>query len=139
MEPAPTSLSVHETVLYAEDPEAAGAFYERVLGLASIGSPGSDSAALRMPVGDAVLLIFSPERAETEGRGVPTHGCRGRGHVAFRVGPGSLDAWAERLKAEGVGIELDRGWERGGRSLYVRDPAGNSVELVDGRIWPDAK
>jgi hypothetical protein len=30
--------------------------------------------------------------------------------------------------------EVDRG--DGGRAVYVRDPAGNSVELVDGDPWP---
>ena len=26
-------------------------------------------------------------------------------------------------------------WPRGGASLYLRDPAGNSVELAPGKIW----
>jgi hypothetical protein len=26
-------------------------------------------------------------------------------------------------------------WPRGGRSLYVRDPGGNSIELASPRIW----
>jgi len=57
-------------------------------------------------------------------------------HVAFSVGPGSLDDWAKRLVAHGVEIEQVVVWDGGGCSLYFRDPAGNSVELVDGDIWP---
>lgn len=128
-------LRVHETVLYADDAVRAARFYADVLGLALMDGADAESAGLRLPEGDAVLLIFSPDRAELEGRGVPTHGARGRGHVALRVDAGSLDDWTRRLGDAGVGVEMDRGWDRGGRSVYFRDPAGNSVELVDGEIW----
>ncbi|MBL0928132.1 MAG: VOC family protein [Phycisphaerales bacterium] len=127
--------AIHETVLYAEDVAAASRFYGEVIGLRVL--PGSDdtSAAFRLPRGDAMLLVFNAGYAERPGRGVPVHGARGAGHVAFRVEPGSLDGWRSHLEARGVPIELDRPWPRGGRSVYVRDPAGNSVELVDGEIW----
>ena len=68
---------------------------------------------------------------------MPSHGPKGATHVAFAVGEGELDAWRERLAAHGVELEQDQDWQRGGaRSLYVRDPAGNSVELVEGDLWP---
>jgi catechol 2,3-dioxygenase-like lactoylglutathione lyase family enzyme len=82
-----------------------------------------------------VLLIFTRETAATPGRGVPTHGADGQGHIAFRVADGSLTEWCAHFAAMGVGIELQRRWDRGGESVYVRDPAGNSVELVTGAIW----
>jgi catechol 2,3-dioxygenase-like lactoylglutathione lyase family enzyme len=47
----------------------------------------------------------------------------------------SLDAWRGHLAACGVVVEKEVAWPRGGRSLYVRDPAGNSVELASPRIW----
>lgn len=137
----PGRVAIHETVLYADDVGAAAGFYARVLGLSVVSEQAGMSAALRMPEGDAVLLVFHPDAANTPGRGVPTHGgggCGGRGHVAFRIAVGSFDTWRERLTMLGVAIELERSWERGGRSMYVRDPAGNSVELVEGRVWPDA-
>ena len=28
-------------------------------------------------------------------------------------------------------------WPLGGRSVYVRDPSGNSVEFVEGEIWDE--
>jgi hypothetical protein len=34
-----------------------------------------------------------------------------------------------------VKIEHEQVWERGGRSVYFRDPGGNSVELVTPGIW----
>lgn len=89
----------------------------------------------RLGAGDSVLLIFDPRHAATGGRGVPTHGTVGPGHVAFGVGKGELAWWRQRLETAGVAIELERDWPRGGRSVYVRDPAGNSVEMVEGAIW----
>jgi predicted O-methyltransferase YrrM len=46
-----------------------------------------------------------------------------------------LDEWRGRLSQRGIVIEREVEWPLGGRSLYVRDPAGNSVELVYGRVW----
>jgi catechol 2,3-dioxygenase-like lactoylglutathione lyase family enzyme len=126
---------VYETVLYAEDVPAAAAFYSEVLGLRLVDGPDELAAAFRLDDG-GVLLIFDPSRASVPGRPVPSHGAPGAGHVAFSVEEGTLAAWGEALGARGVEIELERGWQRGGRSIYVRDPAGNSVELVDGDLWP---
>jgi len=128
--------SVHETVLYATDIAATERFFCDVLRLRGIGASDGLSAAFRIPEGDAVLLVFHPDHAAAPNRSVPRHGTRGvGGHVAFRVDAGSLDDWQTRFANAGVAIEMDRTWERGGRSLYVRDPAGNSIELVDGEIW----
>lgn len=135
--PAPTVCSVHETVLYAIDVLAAAEFYQTVLGMRLLANPDQNSAALRLPEGDAVLLLFNPTYAATQGRGVPTHGATGAGHVALRVEPGSLPNWAHHVRSHGVPVELERTWQRGGASLYFRDPSNNSVELVDGQIWPE--
>ena len=85
-----------------------------------------------------MLLLFDPTESSRPGRVVPSHGPSGAIHVAFSVGEGELEAWRERLAERGVELEQDHDWHRGGaRSLYVRDPAGNSVELVEGDLWPD--
>jgi catechol 2,3-dioxygenase-like lactoylglutathione lyase family enzyme len=126
---------VYETVLYAADVPAAARFYVDVLGLRLVDGPDELAAAFRLEDG-GVLLVFEPSRASRPGRPVPSHGASGAGHVAFSVEAGGLDAWAEVLRERGVEIEREVDWEQGGRSLYVRDPAGNSVELVDGDIWP---
>jgi catechol 2,3-dioxygenase-like lactoylglutathione lyase family enzyme len=126
---------VYETVIYADDVAAAAAFYRDVLGLRLVDGPDDLGAGFRLDDG-GVLLIFDPSRASLPGRPVPSHGTSGAGHVAFGVEAGTLADWGEALRGRGVEIELERGWERGGRSIYVRDPAGNSVELVDGDLWP---
>ena len=126
---------IYETVLYAPDVAAEAAFYADVLGLRLVDGPDELAAAFRLDDG-GVLLIFDPSRASVPGRPVPSHGATGAGHVAFSVEEGTLDKWAEKLRKRGVEIELERPWKRGGRSIYVRDPAGNSVELVEGDLWP---
>ena len=126
---------IYETVLYAPDVAAEAAFYADVLGLRLVDGPDELAAAFRLDDG-GVLLIFDPSRASVPGRPVPSHGATGAGHVAFSVEEGTLDKWAEKLRKRGVEIELERPWKRGGRSIYVRDPAGNSVELVEGNLWP---
>jgi catechol 2,3-dioxygenase-like lactoylglutathione lyase family enzyme len=120
---------VYETVVYATDPEAAAAFYRDVLDLREV-----EDGAFRFADG-AMLLLFDPERSSQPGRPVPSHGASGAGHVAFSVD--TLEGWRERLREAGVEIEQEKEWALGGaHSIYVRDPAGNSVELVEGDLWP---
>jgi catechol 2,3-dioxygenase-like lactoylglutathione lyase family enzyme len=126
---------VYETVLYAEDVAATAAFYAEVLGLRLVDGPDELAAAFRLDDG-GVLLIFDPGRSARPGRPVPSHGTEGASHLAFAVGAGELDAAAEELRERGVEIEREVDWPQGGRSIYVRDPAGNSVELVEGDLWP---
>ncbi len=95
-----------------------------------------DDGAFRLDDG-GILLLFDPALSSRSGRPVPSHGATGAGHVAFSVGEGELDAWREELLRQGVELEQEKEWSRGGaRSIYVRDPVGNSVELVEGDLWP---
>lgn len=130
----PLGLRVYETVVYATDVDHTAAFYRDVLHLRQIAGPDEHSAALRLGDG-SVLLIFDPARSSTAGRAVPAHGAVGAGHVAFGVGSGALPGWRRRLSELGVALEQEQRWGDDGASLYLRDPAGNSVELVEGEIW----
>jgi catechol 2,3-dioxygenase-like lactoylglutathione lyase family enzyme len=130
--------AVLETCLYAGDLDAAERFYAGVLELPIVARVPERHLFLRCGVG--MLLVFDPARTATSagqvgGVAVPSHGAHGAGHVCFRVEDGSLPAWRARLEAAAVAIEAEIEWPRGGASLYVRDPAGNSVELAPARIW----
>jgi catechol 2,3-dioxygenase-like lactoylglutathione lyase family enzyme len=125
---------IYETVLYAPDPAAAAAFYAR-LGFTLAEEPGEVMAVVAVP-GGSVLLIFDPARSRQPGRDVPSHGAQGEGHVAFRVEPEELDRRRAEVVAAGIPIDREVRWGGGARSLYLRDPAGNSVEFIDGDIWP---
>ena len=127
-------VGVYETVLYAADVPAVTGFYRDVLGLSVVGEPSELAAAFRLADG-GVLLIFDPGRSSEPGRPVPSHGASGAGHVAFSVEPGNLDKVTAELRQLGVAIEQEVSWDAGGRSIYVRDPAGNLVELIEGEAW----
>jgi catechol 2,3-dioxygenase-like lactoylglutathione lyase family enzyme len=127
-------LSVYETVLYAPDPRAAAEFYRDALSLEQLEDPDDLSAVFRLPAGH-VLLIFDPRMSSQPGRPVPSHGSAGPGHIAFAIEGGAYEDVVARLRKKGIEIEREIDWGRG-RSVYFRDPAGNSVELVDGDIWP---
>jgi catechol 2,3-dioxygenase-like lactoylglutathione lyase family enzyme len=126
--------SVYETVLYAPDPRAAAEFYRDALGLEQLEDPDDLSAVFRLPAGH-ILLIFNPRLSSQPGRPVPSHGSAGPGHIAFAIEGGAYEDVLARLRDRGIEIEREIDWGRG-RSVYFRDPAGNSVELVDGDIWP---
>jgi catechol 2,3-dioxygenase-like lactoylglutathione lyase family enzyme len=123
---------IFETVLYADDLAAAERFYTEVLGL-ELYSRFDVAISLRCQGG--VLLIFDPARASLPNRGVPSHGARGPGHLAFAANPDDLVAWLDHLRAHNVAIEMEVNWEQGGTSIYFRDPAGNSIELAPPTLW----
>jgi catechol 2,3-dioxygenase-like lactoylglutathione lyase family enzyme len=123
---------IFETILYARDLEAARSFYEGILGMDLLGV-SELFLVFRLP--SSVLLIFDPAKSEEAGRQVPSHGSRGEGHIAFTATDAEISQWEEHFKANGIGIEQIVAWEHGGRSLYVRDPAGNSVEFAPATLW----
>ena len=126
-----------ETALYARDLEAARRFYQDVLGLVMITREPGRHVFFRC--GPGVLLIFDPAAtlvpSRVAGAVVPPHGTRGPGHVAFAAVEAELPRWREHLAEHGIVIESEVVWPGGGRSLYFRDPAGNSVELASPAIW----
>ena len=136
MTEAPRIRGVYETVLYATELAPTVAFYAETVGLREIERPNEHSAAFRLPDG-GLLLIFEPGPSAATGRFVPSHGTSGAGHLAFRMADGGLDPLASALHSRGVEIEREITWPSGGRSVYVRDPAGNSVEFVEGEIWDE--
>jgi catechol 2,3-dioxygenase-like lactoylglutathione lyase family enzyme len=129
-------VRIYESVVYAADVPTVARFYADVLGLRLLDGADELMAVFRLDDDGGVLIVFDPERASLPGRRVPSHGARGPGHVAFAVGAGSLDEYAAALRRRGVEIERELSWSSGARSLYFRDPAGNSVELVEGELWP---
>jgi len=122
-----------ETCLYAERLDETAAFYESVLGVER--HSGVEGRHVFFRCGDRMLLLFDPARTAQGGGEVPAHGASGPGHVAFAVPEAELPRWREHLRAKGVEIEAEVEWPRGGWSIYLRDPAGNSVELTSPRIW----
>lgn len=121
-----------ETCVYARDLAAAEEFYTRVLGLERFARVEGRHVFFRC--GARVFLVFNPEQTAAGGD-VPGHGAAGPGHVCFAAAEAELDRWRAHLAAQGVAVEAEVEWPRGGRSLYFRDPAGNSLEIGTPRLW----
>jgi catechol 2,3-dioxygenase-like lactoylglutathione lyase family enzyme len=130
----PAINGIYETALYAPDILATAAFYAEILGLRLLRPANHQAAVFRLGP-DAMLLLFEPTSSDQPGRGVPVHGSRGPGHVALRIRNEDYEPFRAWLLSVGIAIELERSWSPGGRSIYFRDPAGNSVELAAGEVW----
>lgn len=129
-----------ETILYVNDLEQACWFYREVLGLRMPRGEPSTLAGMFRVSEHQVLLLFDPSVSDRPGRDVPSHGARGPGHIAFQIDPGTYEDWIKRFGTFGVAIEQEIEWNdnfRPGRSIYVRDPSGNSVELINADIWDE--
>ncbi|MEI4194490.1 VOC family protein [Roseovarius sp. E0-M6] len=134
---APTApAAILETALYVSDLDAAARFYTDIVGLTEHVRVEGRHVFLRCET--SMLMLFNPEATAEASGGkfpVPPHGAHGPGHVCFRVGKGETQDWADHLTAHGIGIEADFHWPNGVRSLYVRDPAQNSVEFAEAKLW----
>lgn len=128
---------VLEAAVYAPDLDAAERFYAGTLGLERITRAGNRHVFFR--VGPSVLLVFNPQETAKPTANpalpVPPHGAQGPGHVCLAADGSQIDAWREQLQGAGVTIEADFRWPNGARSLYFRDPAGNSIEIAEPKLW----
>ena len=133
-----TPAAILESALYVDDLDKAEEFYGEVLGLTRIAKAEGRHVFFRC--GDGVLLLFNADATEVPPPAdarlpVPPHGARGRGHLCFRADGEEIEGWKHRLEEEGIEVEADFEWPNGGRSIYFRDPAGNSLEFAEARIW----
>lgn len=127
-------VGVAEAVLYVDDLEEATRFYREALGLPLTASFGD--ASFLQTGRSSTLIVFDRQSLEERTSVIPEHGTEGAGHVALAVPREQMDAWRERLAAHGVEIEHEQDWPQGTHSIYFRDPAGNSVELIEAGHYP---
>ena len=134
----PTIRRVLETALDCDDLAVSAAFYRSLFGTEPM---LTSDRLVAIDAGEGtVLLLFqrglSREPVQLPGGVVPAHDAGGPGHLAFAVDAAEIDGWESRLRELGIAIESRVMWERGGISLYFRDPDGRSVELAAPGIWP---
>lgn len=123
---------IFETIIYSDDLDKAKSFYADILNLDLV-SESDLFLAFRLP--QSVLLVFNPKISSEENRPVPSHGTIGSGHVAFAASHEEIDQWKLHFEKHGVEIEKSVNWDEGDISIYVRDPAGNSVEFAPSTLW----
>jgi catechol 2,3-dioxygenase-like lactoylglutathione lyase family enzyme len=128
---------VLETAVYCDDLARSAAFYQSLLNATPM-LTGDRLVALDAG-GATVLLLFQRGNSgalDTPGGLVPGHDGGGPVHLAFAIDADAVAAWEARLVELGIAIESRVRWDRGGESIYFRDPEGRSVELATPGIWP---
>ena len=134
--PEPTSdrirpTGVHEFVLHVDDLEVSTRFYVDVIGLPIVQRWEGERPAVWFDCGDSVALGLWTTQAE---QGAIANG-RGGAHVHFalRIPPGSLETVQQQLA--NLGYETLRvDFDDGNRSLYLDDPDGHCLELMDALV-----
>lgn len=135
----PQLSGILEAAVYVDDLDGAAQFYGEVVGLEEITRVEGRHIFFRC--GASVVLCFIAEATrQPPGQDarlpVPPHGAAGPGHICFASD--DLDGWVARLKDHSIAIEADFHWPHGPRSIYVRDPAGNSIEFAEPALWHEA-
>ena len=126
-----------EAAVYVDKLDVAAAFYGGILGLEEIAR--RDGRHVFFRCGQTIVLVFRAAEtrkvAPLDALPIPVHGASGAGHLCFAVDGASLDGWRQRLEDLDVKIEADFCWPNGARSIYFRDPDGNSLEFAEPRLW----
>jgi glyoxylase I family protein len=130
--PLPFALEgLDHVVLLVDDMDAARSFYTEVIGC-TVDRALPEYGMLQLRAGAALIDLVAYTSSEGAWAKPDVAGGRNMDHVALATGPWDPDALRAHLAAHRVDIveEGERYGARGdGYSVYVRDPAGNTVEL----------
>jgi catechol 2,3-dioxygenase-like lactoylglutathione lyase family enzyme len=108
------------------------AFYDGVLGC-TVETRIPQFGMIELRAGNAhidLVDVAAPEGAWAKG---PTNGGRNIDHFALAIQPRDIQSLRDHLRSHGIAITEEREEEStGGKSLslYVRDPSGNTIELI---------
>lgn len=127
----PVVTGLLEAALYVDDLERSSRFYRELFGFEPV-SEFPRGIALAVP-GKQVLLLFKKGASAAIPK-IP-HDGDGHLHLAFGIAADALAGWDQRLRDLGITIIETTRWERGGTSLYFRDPDGHLIELATPGLW----
>ena len=130
-----------ETALYVEEMGRAVEFYQRILGFPVLARSAEPDRLTALDIAGAQVLLLcktgaSRQMIVTPGGNIPPSDGSGSSHLAFPIAASQFEDWEKWLQDNGVVIESKVRWERGGQSLYFRDPDGNLLELATPGLWP---
>lgn len=133
----PKVRQILETAIYVQDVAGAAQFYDRVFGFPDL---VRNERVVAYDAGNAtVLLLFKRGATLVDlvlpGGTIPYHDGAGPAHFCFAIDPDALPSWEEHLEEQGIVIEARMRWERGGTSIYFRDPDDHLIELGTPGIW----
>jgi catechol 2,3-dioxygenase-like lactoylglutathione lyase family enzyme len=127
----PSVNGLLETSLYVADLQQSAHFYQSLFGFSPV-LVADRLIALAVKEGQLLLLFKQGASCHLQ---PGAHDGEGQLHLAFAIETSEVDAWRARLQAMQIAIVDERVWERGGRSLYFRDPDGHLIELGSPGIW----
>ena len=127
----PKSEGILETSLYVNDVSRSIAFYEEMIGFRVISDFGERGCAMQAGAKQVLLLFKKGGSRATQS----PHDGNGELHVAFAISANELSKWEEWLKAKRIAVEEKKNWERGGWSIYFRDPDRHLIELATPGVW----
>src|SRR5215831_6704870 len=127
----PSTQGILESSLYVDDVPASARFYEKIFGFPVIA--GFLPRGCALGAGDRRVLLLFKKRGSLD---IPSpHDGDGELHIAFAIQAEELARWESWLTENGIPIEERREWERGGVSLYFRDPDRHLVEVATPGVW----
>ena len=120
-----------ETSLYVEDLQKSAQFYQSLFGFTPM-VMSERLIAMEVKEGQ-VLLLFKKRGSLQPAQG--SHDGNGRLHLAFAVDASEVEPWRVHLHERNIAIAEEITWERGGDSVYFRDPDGHLLEIGSPGIW----
>ena len=127
----PKSEGILESSLYVDDVAVSVRFYEKLFGFRVISDFGERGCAMQAGVRQ-VLLLFRKGAS----RAIQSpHDGEGNLHIAFAIAASELANWEAWLAENGIPVEEKRTWERGGQSVYFRDPDRHLLEIATPGVW----
>ena len=127
----PNTAGILESSLYVSDVAASARFFEKIFGFSVISDFGGRGCA--MEAGPRQVLLLFKKGASRDI--TSPHDGDGELHIAFAIAAADLGNWEAWLGENGIAVEEKRLWERGGRSLYFRDPDRHLLEVATPGVW----
>jgi catechol 2,3-dioxygenase-like lactoylglutathione lyase family enzyme len=133
----PKVSGILETALYVDDLKVSTSFYKTIFQFETL---FEDERLCALNVSDRQVLLLFLKRASnvamtSSGGVIPPHDGDGNLHFAFSIAASELEPWENWLRKNEVAIESTVQWNRGGTSLYFRDPDNHLLELVTPGLW----
>jgi catechol 2,3-dioxygenase-like lactoylglutathione lyase family enzyme len=123
----PAHAGLRHLALHARDLDAMKRFYVDVLGFTVEWEPDPDNIYLSSGIDNLAL-----HRAAAMQTGTTVSANQALDHLGLIVRtPDDVDKWAAFLESKGVTVAAKPRTHRdGARSLYFRDPDGNSIQII---------
>jgi catechol 2,3-dioxygenase-like lactoylglutathione lyase family enzyme len=130
--PHPKTEGILESSLYVEDVALSIQFYENIFGFRVICDFGGRGCAMKAGNRQVLLLFKKGGSLDIES----PHDGDGELHLAFAIPAAELAGWEAWLAQNHIAMEEKRTWEKGGTSLYFRDPDRHLLEVATPGVWP---